>query len=225
MLTLVESQRPVVAGTTAKAAGVSGCVDAAGKVLTLATGDVLFREGEPRDQVFRVETGALCLFRTRPDGAQEILEFAFPGDLVGIGRLDSHAASAQAAMDTSLSCVPRPTIDSVLDTRAAEPSAGDEESTRAETSLVRLDAFDPVQRLAALFVTLSRYNAYEGREPSIITDSLKCGAVAGHLDMSVDALAAQLAELEARGLIEPCDAGLRLLDIEELERLADSPDA
>ena len=62
---------------------------------------------------------------------------------------------------------------------------------------------------------------YEGRDPAVITDSLKCGAAAGHLGMSLDALAQQLAELEARGLIETCDKGLRLLDVDALERLVD----
>ena len=61
----------------------------------------------------------------------------------------------------------------------------------------------------------------EGRDPAVITDSLKCGAAAGHLGMSLDALAQQLAELEARGLIETCDKGLRLLDVDALERLVD----
>jgi hypothetical protein len=37
-------------------------------------------------------------------------------------------------------------------------------------------------------------------------------------------LAQQLAELEARGLIEPHEKGLRLLDIDALLRLADGLD-
>ena len=78
--------------------------------------------------------------------------------------------------------------------------------------------------MAALFVTLSRYNAYEGRDPALITDSLKCGVVAGYLDLSVDHLAGELAGLEARGLIEPSPRGLLLKDLDSLERLADNLD-
>ena len=89
-------------------------------------------------------------------------------------------------------------------------------------SLVAVGKPSPLQRIAALFVTLSRNNAYEGRRPDIITDSLTCGVVAGYLGMSVDQLATRLSELEARGLIEPCAKGLRLLDMDALESLADS---
>ena len=89
-------------------------------------------------------------------------------------------------------------------------------------SLVAVGRPSPLQRVAALFLTLSRNNAYEGRQPDVITDSLTCGVVAGYLGMSVDQLAARLAELEARGLIEPCEKGLRLADLDALESLADS---
>jgi CRP/FNR family transcriptional regulator len=191
---------------SAKAAGVPAC--AAGEPFVLAAGEIIFREGEPRAQAYRIETGAVCLFKTRADGALEVLKFAFPGDIVGLGYLDSHTTSAQAAMDTSLCRLPRTAFDAGAETSAL--------------AVLRQEAFDPALRVAALFVTLSRYNAYEGRDPAILTDSLKCGTVAGHLGISVAQLAEQLAELEARGLIEPCDSGLRLLDLEELERLADS---
>ena len=106
---------------------------------------------------------------------------------------------------------------------ALEAAERDIAQDGATTLIVPTDVADP-DSVAALFATLSRYNGYEGRDPAVITDSLKCGVAAGHLGMSVDALAQQLAELEARGLIEPCDKGLRLLDVDALERLVDGRD-
>ncbi len=73
-------------------------------------------------------------------------------------------------------------------------------------------------------MTLARCNAYEGRDPSILTDSLSCGVVAGYLDMSVDELAHCLTELEALDLVEAAPKGLRLKNLDELERLADASD-
>jgi CRP/FNR family transcriptional regulator, anaerobic regulatory protein len=221
VLTLVESQSPVVSNASGKAAKASV---RSGDRHALAAGELLFREGEARTQAYRIESGAICLFSTRADGANEILKFAFPGDVVGLGYLDRHAASAQAAMDTTLCPMPRTAIESAAEARSHTllPPTFDGASPDDEP-LLRQDAVEPVQRVVALFVTLSRHNGYEGRDPNVITDSLKCGTVAGHLDMSLDVLAEQLAELEARGLVEPCDEGLRLLDLEELERLADGP--
>jgi CRP/FNR family transcriptional regulator len=178
--------------------------------------------------VFKVETGALCLYRSLPDGGQDVLEFAFPGDLVGLGYLDSHVSAAQATMITSLRCLPRDRLDPVLErsvrSRSRLTTAIEREVAYLKDALVQRQRAAPLRRVAALFVTLSRYNGYEGRDPAVITDSLKCGAAAGHLGMSVDVLAQQLAELEARGLIETCDKGLRLLDVDALERLVDGRD-
>jgi CRP/FNR family transcriptional regulator len=82
----------------------------------------------------------------------------------------------------------------------------------------------PLERVAALFVTLARCNAYEGRDPLIVTDSMNCGVVAGYLDISLGDLARCLKEMEGRGLIMADPAGLRLTDMDALERLAETAD-
>ena len=226
MLTLVEPHSAISGRETAKAVEPAG--DASDcEVLTLRPGETLFREGDTRSHVYRVERGALCLFRSRADGGQDIFEFAFPGDLVGLGYLDSHVSGAQAAMETSLICLSRTALDPSAErnarSRARLTAAIEREVTFLRESLLRSGHAGPLERVAALFVTLSHYNAYEGREPTLITDSLKCGVVAGYLNMSVDQLAAQLSEMEARGLIEPCEKGLHLKDLDGLEKIADRP--
>lgn len=226
MLIHVEPHSAIARRETAKAvepvATASGC-----DVRTLAAGETLFREGDTRSYVYRVERGALCLFKSRADGTQDIFEFAFPGDLVGLGYLDSHVSGAQAAMETSLICLSRTALDPSAErnarSRARLTAAIEREVMFLKESLRRSGHPGAFERVAALFVTLSHYNEYEGREPTLITDSLKCGVVAGYLNMSVNQLAAQLAEMEARGLIELCEKGLRLLDLDALEKIADTP--
>jgi CRP/FNR family transcriptional regulator len=192
---------------------------------TLAAGEVLFREGDLRSHVYRVETGAVCLYKYRPDGTQDVIEFAFPGDLRA-GHLDSHVSGAQATMETQLSCLPRSALEPPLDRTPGSKSrlttAIEREVAFLKEALVYGSRARPLERVAALFVTLSRCNAYEGRDPSLITDSLTCGVVAGYLNMSVDYLARQLAELQALGLIATCPGGLRLANLNELEKLADT---
>lgn len=222
MLTLVESNTAISGREPAKALEPAGKAGAC-EVLTLRPGETLFREGDARSHVYRVERGALCLFKSRADGTQDIFEFAFPGDLVGLGYLDSHVSGAQAAIETSLTCLSRTALDPSAERSARLTAAIEREVTFLRESLIRNGHPSPLERVAALFITLSRYNAYEGREPTLITDSLKCGVVAGYLNMSVGELAAQLSEMEARGLIEPCAKGLRLKDLDGLEKIADRP--
>lgn len=218
MLTLVES--------LGKNAPRESELDAGDELRTLAAGEALFREGEERSNVYRVESGALCLYRALADGTQDVLEFAFPGDLVGLGYLDNHVATAQATVETRVSVMDRaialdPAFEKSLRGKGRLTAAIEREVTYLQDSLAEMQRPSPVQRVAALFVTLSRNNAYEGRDPSVLTDSLECGVVAGYLGMNLDQLAALLSELEARGLVEASDGGLHLKDLTALESLAD----
>ena len=226
MLTLVESLSASPAIQPGKAQPTPPPIPLQGELRALVPGEVLFRAGDARDHIYRVESGALCLYRCNRDGTRTVLEFAFPGDLIGLGYLDNHISDAQATMETSLCCLPRAALDpATADSprmRGRLTAAIEREVAYLKDSLVAVGRPSPLQRIAALFVTLSRNNAYEGRQPDVITDSLTCGVVAGYLGMSVDQLAARLGELEARGLIEPCAKGLRLLDLDALESLADS---
>jgi CRP/FNR family transcriptional regulator len=228
VLTPVESQSPIVPREAAEPTPNAASRLNTEGTRTLAAGEILFQEGDARTHVYRVESGALCLYRSLSDGSRDVLEFAFPGDLVGLGYLDSHVSAAQATMITSLSCLPRDlpeaTLEQSVRTRSRLTAAIEREVAYLKEALGGRARPGPLRRVAALFVTLSRYNTYEGRDANVITDSLKCGAAADHLGLSVDVLAQQLAELEARGLIEPCAKGLRLLDLDTLMRLADGLD-
>jgi len=195
---------------------------------TLAAGEMLFREGEPRRHVYRVEKGAVCVFKQHADGTRNILEFAFPGDLVGLGYLDQHVSHAQATMESSLTCLPHTAAEATLDKTPAN-------TARLATAMEREVAFlretrqrsmldKPLGRIAALLITLGRYNAYEGRDPTVITDALSCGVIADYLGMNVDDLAEALAELARRGLVEASDKGLQLKSLYALERLAETAD-
>jgi CRP/FNR family transcriptional regulator len=195
---------------------------------TLAAGEVLFREGDARSHVYRVEKGSICLFKERGDGAQVVLEFAFPGDLVGLGYLDNHVSGAQATMETALSCLPRSALEPVLErspnTKSRLTAAIEREVAFLKETRERAGRSKPLERIAALFVTLARCNAYEGRDPSVLTDSLSCGVVAGYLNVSVDELAHWLTELESLDLVEAVPNGLLLKNLDELEKLADGAD-
>ena len=49
----------------------------------LAAGKILFRAGAPGDSCYRVEDGLLKVTMVSSSGAERILEFLGPGDIVG----------------------------------------------------------------------------------------------------------------------------------------------
>jgi putative ABC transport system ATP-binding protein len=76
---------------------------AAAQQLHLAPGEILFEQGDFGDLIFTVESGKLELFRLRPDGTEELLRMAGPGDVFGELGPTFHlprAASARAVEPT-----------------------------------------------------------------------------------------------------------------------------
>jgi CRP/FNR family transcriptional regulator, anaerobic regulatory protein len=187
--------------------------------------ELLFRRGQPKTHLYQIEAGTIAVYETRADGSHSVVEFAFAGDAVGFGFLESHIHTAQAVGEARVRCLPLSALDQIVqhDKRAlqryAEAMEREFKSRRGElTSVDR----KPVNRVAALFTTLSRRNEEEGRDPRIIGDSLDCGTVAGYLGLDVDTLGRALVALERAKIVERFPPnGLRLADLPRLEQLAD----
>jgi CRP/FNR family transcriptional regulator, anaerobic regulatory protein len=195
-------------------------------VLSLNQGEDLFRAGDPKTHLYRVESGCLCIYEPNSAEHRVVVQFAFAGDMPGLGYLENHTHSARAIGETRVTCLPMSAVDRI--TEAGPPArdqlqqAIDNELEFVRDGLVRSGQRNPIERVAAFFVALSRGNSYEGRLPNIIADSVKCGVVASYLALDIEDLASILVELEDRRLIESCQpSGLRLNDIAALERLAD----
>ncbi|HKZ96989.1 MAG TPA: Crp/Fnr family transcriptional regulator [Hyphomicrobiaceae bacterium] len=207
------------------AAGPDFDLDGDALVRTLATNEMLFSEGDRKTHLYRVESGAICVYVPGWKGHRDVSEFVFPGDLVGLGFLEHHASSARAMVETRVSCFHRDAqADLVEGDPRAEAKLADAVEREFESRrdrLVESGRARPLERVAAFLTALSRNNTIEGRDPCLITDSWQCGTIANFLTLSVDGLASILVELEGRGLIEPCPPlGLRLKDVEGLEKLA-----
>ena len=74
-------------------------------VRRLAAKEHVFCEGDARDYVFRIEDGVIAVYKTLPDGRRQIIDFAYPGDLIGLGVLDEHVLSAQATTAAKVRCL------------------------------------------------------------------------------------------------------------------------
>ncbi len=199
-------------------------------IRVLERNQILFEAGDAKTDLFRIERGMVCLFTARWDGRRDVIEFAFPGDIVGLGFLAAHACSAQAVIETRVRCLPLGAADRIDpdDARATTRynAAIEREFNFRRASLVAGSRDRPVARLAALLLALSRRNADEGRDPTLIDGVLDAEIVAGHLGVSLDQLALAATQLEARGCVKAApDRCLRLTDIDALESIAGGADA
>ena len=197
----------------------------ASELTLLEVGDYLYREQETRACIYRVDKGVIAVFEKhigRPAGK---IELAGRGDYIGLGCLEEYNDNARAVVDSVVRRVPRAEFNGVTEhdakVRRKQAEAISREFEYRKEILSNRRHSTPTERVAAFLIAASRQNAYEGRDPTVISDSLKCGIVASLLDLELEALAEALLELETVALVAQHPLrGLHLNNIEALERFS-----
>jgi CRP/FNR family transcriptional regulator, anaerobic regulatory protein len=198
-----------------------------GQERSLDRGEYLYREGSSKTAVFRLQSGILCVTSRRADGPPNVVEMIFPGTLMGLGFLERHIDSAMAVVPCRLTEYPPEAAshicDASLEDSERQAAVTEREFAARRRELVPSSPERPVQRVAAFLSAMYHMNDHEGRNPADIAEFLKSGDVATFLDLDVEDLAAALAELKERGLVDRAGhGGLVILQPGELERLSGS---
>jgi len=103
--------------------------------------------------------------------------------------------------------------------RPSRPEASAPEVAWSSKNVARAEL--PLARVAALLLSISQNNSYEGRNPTVMPEQLSSGFVADLLSVDIGTLAALLVDLRRRGLVESgSHSTLLLKDINGLQQLA-----
>lgn len=188
----------------------------------LDAGEILFHAGDERTTLYRVESGALCHYVVWDDGHHDVIEYAFAGDIVGLGHLDTYVSTTQAMTATKLAAVARDELARALRTDARLAmrlaAAADLEFEVAKSRALRDGMDKPMARVAAYLLVAANAG---GQSVSFIPNAEITSAwTAEALNLSVGALTGALAQLESRGLVAGTPAGLKLENVAGLEVLA-----
>ncbi|WP_439544053.1 Crp/Fnr family transcriptional regulator [Hyphomicrobium sp.] len=194
-------------------------------VQNVDTSEFLFHPGEDRT-LYRIESGAICHYMLWADGRHDVIEFAFPGDIIGLGHLRHHVSTAQAMVDTVVSLVSEEDFELALesDDRLSfrQASAVEREFEHLREKTLMEGPKPAAAKVANFLIAISGMNGPEGRDASFIADDITAGFVADKLDMSVDKLGAALLSLKKQGAVKETADGLRIVDMPMLQRLADA---
>lgn len=183
------------------------------------------REGEPKHYIYQVEQGAVCLYRSMPDGHRQIMDFAYPGDFVGLGTSERHVLSGQAIGATRLRCIP---VMAVRQLAVRNPEfcfrlyeALSAELTAARDLLATVGTRSATERVAAFLVALARRNERGGYAPNRIMLPMLRSDIADFLSLTVETVSRTFTRLKQRGIIDlPQSALVIINDRDELERVA-----
>lgn len=186
----------------------------------------IFCEGDVAAHVFRVESGNVCIYRMVPDGRRQVIDFAYPGDIIGLGALRVHAASAQATSKIRVRCIPTATLHEIAQ---SDPAFGlklyeamAQELIAARELLFTISQRTAAERLAAFLLALSRRNQRHGDDPSEIVLPMTRADIADFLGLTIETVSRNFTKFRAEGLIdiEQCI----LVTILDAKRLGDHVD-
>src|SRR5262245_31277801 len=189
--------------------------------------EFLFVEGAPLSHVYRVETGAIALFKVLADGRRQVMGFAYPGDLVGLGSSGEHAMNAQAIKPTRLRCLPVATLqhsaakDPMLALKLYEALAHELAATRDLMLTTRQRS--ATERVVNFLLAFSRRAKRNGQDPAEFELPMTRADIGDFLGLTIETVSRTFTKLKTLELIElPQSNRVKLIDIAELDRLAEA---
>jgi CRP/FNR family transcriptional regulator len=197
---------------------------AAASLRVLQAREHIFFEGDAKDHVYRVEKGTVCLYKTLPDGRRQIVDFAYPGDIIGLGAPGEHVFSAQAICLTRLRCLP---CGALHEFARLDPEIGlqlyrtlSDQLLAARDLLLTVGQRNATERLAALLVALAR-RTERGGDPERIALPMTRADIADFLSLTIETVSRTFTKLRQAGIIDLAQSSLVVIrDRAALEQLA-----
>jgi CRP/FNR family transcriptional regulator len=188
--------------------------------------EFVFAEGDPAKHIYRIEAGAVSLFKILPDGRRQILGFAYAGDFIGLGVQGEHIMSAQAIKAARIRSLPLAALHQIA-TRDADLSfmlyqAVAEELAATRDLMMTTGHRSASERVAAFLMALSRRNRRMGKPAGLIDLPMTRADIADFLGLTIETISRTLTKFKTRKLIDlPQSARVELLDMIELQKLAE----
>lgn len=185
----------------------------------------LFAEGDCKSNAYKIESGAVMIYKILSDGMRQIVSFAFPGDIIGLEVGDEYTYDAQALATTRIRLLPaaslwrRAAADPVLTKELVECLSRD--IAEARDHLLTVGRMCATSRIATLLLALVRRNERRGLDATNIFLPVRRSDMADFLCLSVETVSRSLTELKISHVIRL--RGWRQIEVQDratLERLA-----
>jgi CRP/FNR family transcriptional regulator len=212
---------------TARAAGsaLDDCF-ALAPVRQLKAKEPLFAEGDSKSNVYKIESGAVLIYKILNDGFRQIVNFAFPGDYVGLEMSSLYTYDAQTIAPTRIRSIPA----IALWRRAREDDAvaGEiyetlsREISDARDHFLTIGRLSATGRIATFLLALAKRNERKSLDAVNIQLPVRRSDIADFLCLSVETVSRSLTELKTARIISLRGwRQIKLADLDALERFAD----
>jgi CRP/FNR family transcriptional regulator, anaerobic regulatory protein len=179
---------------------------AEGVVHTYEGKEHIFREGDRAKQVYMLEVGHVCIYKMLSDGRRQVIDFAYPGDVIGLATLSEHISNAQAMTRSRIRCVPMAALQQVAreDARLGFQlyEAVSRELRAARELLFTVSQRTATERVAAFLLALSRRNEIKGDDPLEYVLPMTRNDIADYLGLTIETVSRTFTKLRSEGMIE-----------------------
>jgi CRP/FNR family transcriptional regulator, anaerobic regulatory protein len=196
-----------------------------GTIRRIEAKEHVFCDGDPRTHVFRIEEGVVALSKLLGDGRRQIIEFAYPGDYIGLGTMREHIFDAQATCAAKVRCLSA----SALEQEAARDAglalklykAVSAELAAARSLLVSVGQQSAMERLSAFLLSLTARNAGTGGDENIVKLPMRRSDIADLLGLTIETVSRTITKLRTMRVIEVVrGTEVHILDSDRLAELA-----
>lgn len=191
----------------------------------LKSGEPLFSEGDGKSNAYKIESGAVLIYKILSDGTRQIVSLAFPGDIIGLETGDEHTYDAQALAATRIRSA---SLSTLWRRAASDPSLAKElleslsrDVTDARDHLLTIGRLCATGRIATFLLTLVRRNERKGMDATNVFLPVRRSDIADFLCLSVETVSRSLTDLKISHVISLRGwRQIRIQDRAMLERLA-----
>jgi CRP/FNR family transcriptional regulator, anaerobic regulatory protein len=191
-------------------------------------GDSLYRTGDPLRSLFAVRRGAFKTSGIMEDGRVHVTGFFLPGDILGFDAItaDRHPCTAEALETADVCEIP---YDRLEELGQQVPGLQHQllrvmsrEIARDEQMLVMLGRMTAEERLASFLVSFSRRQSRLGLSETDLSLAMSRQDLGYYLGLALETVSRLFSRFQDQHLIEVIGRQVRLLDLPQLDALANA---
>ena len=186
----------------------------------------LFRLGDPLKSVYAIRSGSFKTYLINTDGAEQIVGFSLPGELLGMDAIseNQHACTAKALETSSVCEIPFDRLESLardIPNLQHQLFRLMSKEIQQDQNLMLLLAQMPAEtRLASFLLSMSERLSKRGYAANEFNLSMSRGDIANLLGMAVETISRLLSHFQENDLLNVERKHITILDMDKLRQLA-----
>ncbi len=174
----------------------------------LEQGSYLYQQGDKFDSLYIVKSGSLKSYMTDADGVEQIVNFNFPGDLLGLDAIEGHFhTTSTRALQTSAVCKLSWNDFNTLNQKCTHfysqcLSIFSQEMVHIHHMVMAMGQKGVEQKLAIFLLTISERMKMHGFSATEFNLSMPRSDIANFLGVASETVSRELSKLQKEGILQ-----------------------